>query len=432
MKHILIHCGNGYFFDECYLPVIKELHGHCKVSLLLENSFLTTKILKNVNLFIEDKILHDCHITELYTRSAIGNYLACKNLLKKLKTKKVDLFIIGDDYLPSSQYLITHFKSNGGETAIVKYGFFHMPIHAAYCRENGISMDSWADSFQVSNIRQKIKKLKTKNLTEIIRVGARYIYFRNKPGVYRKKINKFLGFKLIPYLTSGRGLMNCKYDFFVGLSNYVIVHDKLEYEEIKLLIPSAKKIFLAKHPSYDICKDSEQKRRNKLLVLVSSAINAEIPKEKMSWWIEVVQKINGIRKPVEIQLRFHPRESDILKRQFEKAFASKNIRTVTTNSIENSVVEGFSEFMGVVGSSSNALRFARAASREIFIIGLIEGALSGFYGGSFILGDSEGIHWLEKGDTFDKKYLEVPKLSLNKNPSIAEYLLQFLKNPEGV
>jgi hypothetical protein len=85
MKHILIHCGNGYFFDECYLPVIKELHGHCKVSLLLENSFLTTKILKNVNLLIEGKILHDCHIKELYTRSAIGNYLVCKNLLKNFK-----------------------------------------------------------------------------------------------------------------------------------------------------------------------------------------------------------------------------------------------------------------------------------------------------------------------------------------------------------
>ena len=48
-KQVLIYCGNGYIFDEIYLPLIEKNHNKWCIDLLISNYFVSDKVQGKIN-----------------------------------------------------------------------------------------------------------------------------------------------------------------------------------------------------------------------------------------------------------------------------------------------------------------------------------------------------------------------------------------------
>jgi hypothetical protein len=351
-------------------------------------------------------------------------------VVNKLKSKKIDLFLSGGDFVEVNQYLIEHFRSNGGVSVVVGDGLFYENFYKDYYKAKGTPIEE--DSANKSLALTWKQKIRNRSAINIVKGGIRVVFrpvLKIKINL-KKRVNDFLNYRLIPFLMLGKiYTINTftKYNFTVGVADYVIVTDLIEYEGIKLLIPVIKKIFLAKHPSYDMCQYGTTKNRNKLLVLFGGGFPSQFSDKEINRWVLLIEEIKKIKNPIEIHLRFHPREKLSVKKRFEDAFKAKNIQIIMINSNKCPLLENFDEYMGIVGSRSGGLKIARIASQKIFVIGLVDGVESDFYGKPINMGDSEGIHWLSEGDVLTKEKFDVPHLSKNENPTIAEILNNILE-----
>ena len=429
MKNVLIYCSNGYFFEEFYLPIINELENKYNIILLLGYGYIPDQSLQIVKNLFESKSIQEYHVTRIHAeRSSRQRYLRGIEVISKLKGKKIDLFLLGSDFIEVDQYLINHVSSNGGKSVLVGESLFYDIFFEDYYKLKGLPID---DSVKKGATQSWKQKIRNKSTIDIVKAGISLAFRPVLKFKIKIRTNAFLNYRLIPFFMFRKTFTKnafTKYSFAVGVADNVIVTDPIEYEGLKLLIPTIKKIFWAKHPSYDLCKNSEKKARTKLLVIITTGISSGTPNHKIKRWVTVVEEIKRLKNPVEIHLRFHPREAQPVKKRFEDAFKANNIQTVTLNSAKYALPEKFYEYMGVVGSRSGTLRFCRTASHKIFVIGLVDGIHSGFYGKPINMGNSDGIYWLNEDDTITKKTFDVPHLSKNTNPTVAEILMNILES----
>ncbi|MBT3542593.1 MAG: hypothetical protein HN486_03815 [Flavobacteriaceae bacterium] len=392
MKTVLIYCSNGYFFEEFYFSIIKELENTCNIILLLEYGYIPDQSLQIVKNLFESKSIQDYHLTRIHTeRSSRQRYLRGIEVINKLKGKKIDLFLLGSDFIEVDQYLINHVSSNGGKSVVVGDGLFEDIFFEDYYKLKGLPLDDLVKEGATRSWKQKIRN---KSAIDIVKGGISLAFRPVLKFKIKIRTNAFLNYRLIPFFMFRKTFTKnafTKYSFAVGVADYVIVTDPIEYDGLKLLIPTIKKMFWAKHPSYDLFKNSDKKGRTKLLVIITTGMGLKSPDHKIKRWVTVVEEIKRLKNPVEIHLRFHPREQLPLKKRFEDAFRANNIQTVTLNTTKYALPEKFCEYMGVVGSRSGTLRFCRTASHKIFVIGLVDGIHSGFYGKPINMGNSEGI-----------------------------------------
>lgn len=429
MKTVLIYCSNGYFFEEFYLPIINELNSKYNIILLLGDGYIPDQSIKIIKKLYENKSIQEYHVTRIHAeRSCRQRYLRGIEVVKKLKGQKISLFILGSEFIEVDQYLINHVSSNGGESVVVGDSLFYDIFFEDYYKSKGLPLDDSVKKDATLSWKQKIRN---KSAVDIVKAGISLAFRPVLKVKIKIRTNAFLNYRLIPFFmfrTTFTKNEFTKYKFAVGVSDYVIVTDPVEYDCVKRLIPPIKKVFLAKHPAYDLYKNGEEKKRTKLLVIITTGMSPQTPEHKMKRWVTVVEEIKRLKNPVEIHLRFHPREGPVVKNRLEDAFRAKSIQTVTLNSTKYALPEKFHEYMGVVGSRSGSLRFARTASKKNFVIGLVDGINSGFYGKPNNMGNSKGIHWLNEGDVITKKILDVPQLSKNTNPTIAEILTEILES----
>ena len=73
MKNVIIFCGNGYIFEEFYLPIIRDLNGKCNTYLIIEDSFLSKKILETFNSLQKSGSLKNYYISRFCVGKSIGN-----------------------------------------------------------------------------------------------------------------------------------------------------------------------------------------------------------------------------------------------------------------------------------------------------------------------------------------------------------------------
>jgi hypothetical protein len=199
--------------------------------------------------------------------------------------------------------------------------------------------------------------------------------------------------------------------------------DPYEYKMVKEIFPNIPNVFLARHPSYNICK-SKLVNNGNLLIVVGGPIGYELDSEKLSLWINTIETVFKLTSPNEIHLRFHPREMSLPTESFLKALREKNISVKLIDSNTISISEKFCSYLGIIGSPSGALRFARNASLSVFVIGLIDAIHEDFYNKPIALGEISGILWLKNGDQISKELLVSSKGFINKALSVGEILKQ--------
>jgi hypothetical protein len=430
--NILIFIPNGYLFEEFYEPIINEFDGRYAIILALSNSYISQRVIQKSQQLCEQGKINEFHIVNIHTeRSGYKRYLNGMKLIKELKFKKIDLVVWVDDFIEVSQYLLEYFKSNGALTVVIGSGLQYDTLYNDYRKIQGLGITSF-EKRVISKLKQKIA---SKNWKDLLIGGTKTVFQAISliKAKVKNQVSSFMNYRLIPFLLFGRMFIRneyTKYNFAIGIADNVIVTDIVEYKIIKLLIPSIKNVHLVKHPAHGLCQTEEKKDQTKLLLVIGGPIEYKLPSVKMERWTSVVESINKLKQPSEIHLRFHPREGNSVKKQFEEAFRLKKISTTTINSNEYSIVERFNEYMGVVGSPSGALRFARAASSKIFVIGLVNATQPGFFSLPLGMGDTKGIHWLEAGNTLDEKSLTPPQLKNNPNPTVSNILVELLSESQ--
>jgi len=429
MKNVFLYCGNGYLFKEFYEPIIRELDGKCNTFFIIEDSFLSKKILELLNNLQKSGTLKKYYVTRFHVGNSISKqYLECLAFLKKIKTIKVNVFSTSEEGSPIICFLMEYFKTKGG-IVITADGLLRAELHLDFHSREGDSFSEHIENLNI-NWKQKLKnKFQTKGFGGIIDSCVNKLIRPFKVDQIRKRISSFLGFRLFPLLLMGKILKKPTLYKIGTYSENLITVDSVEYECVKLLVPSIRNLYLAKHPSYCLHNSPSSKQKRKLLVMIGGPIGS-ICNHKIERWVSVVKKIKALKAPSEIHLRNHPRENEYVVKQFQEAFIKKNIKTIQINASEKSIADGFEEYMGVVGSPSTGLRFSREAAQNIFVIGIANAAQQNFHSHPLVLGNTEGIHWLYEGDILDEKFLNLPKLPKKEHPSIGEILIKILENQE--
>src|SRR4029078_2565596 len=93
-----------------------------------------------------------------------------------------------------------------------------------------------------------------------------------------------------------------------------------------------------------------------------------------------------------------------------------------------SLMESVGQYVGVLGAYSGALRVARAASSRIFVIGLLHAGEPSAIEEPWVLGNAEGIRWIDEHRSIEAEDLQVPALTLIARPCAADVLRQLAKS----
>jgi hypothetical protein len=424
MKTILIMCSNGYYFDEFYEFLIRGFQGKYHIILALDRGFWPDKILKKVEGYYQEGVILDYHILKQHQKNEFfKQFQGYRDLLGKLKKQKIDLLVLGEDFIPMSRFLHDQIKKLGGVSVVVGPSNLDNPnFYSAYLKKKELPLEN----------KPAATFTKTKKKSRLIKKGYNFIRYIKLRLTQKKNI--LLIYKLIPFLLFRKTYSTkyFEYGFSVGYADYVVVIDSVEYDAIKLLVPSVKKLFLAKHVAWDLCKNCNPIKRDKLLVLVSGAVNGVLPERKIKRWISVVKDVKLLKAPTEIHVRFHPREGEELKKQFLTAFQEEGISLVDRDPAQYSIVDGFCDYMGIIGGKSGGLKFVREASREIFVLGIVDGTEDGFHGKATGMGNCEGMHWLNEESIVNETMLETPAFAPNETPRMVDLLIEILETPENL
>ena len=87
-------------------------------------------------------------------------------------------------------------------------------------------------------------------------------------------------------------------------------------------------------------------------------------------FIEIVESTILAYKPQKVIFRFHPRQSENLKRKFLKCF-NKHYSNFYSQNNEESLLDTVTDSFCVIGGSSQALRVARLSNNRIIVIGVL-------------------------------------------------------------
>ena len=184
---------------------------------------------------------------------------------------------------------------------------------------------------------------------------------------------------------------------------------------------------MAQHPIVGYCKNNKKTNDSTLLILVGGPSGFRVPNHKIQKWISAIQIVMKLKKPSQIHLRLHPRESKKVIMQFEKELSLNNIQYTTLNSKEISIIDNICSYMGVIGSPSLALKIFRWASKETFALCLEDATIPGFYGSILSLGDTEGIKNIDENTVIDSEILIPPKnFSFEKRVKLKDILRNIL------
>ena len=421
MPDVLFFIGNGYSFTDFHEFIILDLKGKCNVFLIIEeNAYLSKKLMEKV------KRLHrECYVKKYYladlhaSRSILINFRNCTELLKQVSKEKIDLFFCGEEGSMIICFMMEYFKLKGTKVVSCEI-IIRSILHIDYKKKTeGV----FPGTTENESLGLKLwRKIKNKEFDEIYKYVVNF--FLRTARIPRIKLQNVLGLHLIPLLLIRRSIKPTNKYMIGTKSDYLIVIDPLEFEGVKLLIPTAKKLYLAKHPVYEFCKNNHQKKTKLLLIIGNS--NDDYKEKNIDRLIIVIEEIRRLKNPTQIHLRMHPREYLESKRKYlEQIFESKNIKYVVIDPVANAITDDLCKYMGAVCTFSSAIRILRNGSPDMFIIGLAD-MTKGLFSHPWAMGSTEGVHWLRERDSFKKEMLNAPRLVKNENPSISEIINDIL------
>lgn len=428
---VLICCGNGYTFDEIYQPIIKDNCNKWDIYLLMNNYYLSEASVKKIDQSVsQGKLISWQIIPELERFLSLNYYKRMFSIIRSFKEKQIDLLLIGNDVSTTDRYLINLAKSLNVMVVIASTGNIWRVLYE-YRKvkgfEAGISFSS-----KVERVFQH------KNSMAILKALSGFV--RRRIAVFMRKIKTkpyyYFHHYFMPFILTRKIFRKSKYDRFAftsGRADAVLVYERTEIDAVRTVIPIVKKLFIAKHPSTDLCQcveDSKAKSEKKLLICFNGNLETELKGEKFERWSIIVKRAVELTGVKEIDLRFHPRTSEkvIWPNQFVKRVESFGCRVRVSNALEECLPDIICNYIGMIAGPSGSLRVARAICKNLFVVGLPNCSDGGKDDQAWILGDAEGISWIHEGEELEMEHLKMKEIAAEEKPSVSDILNTLLLN----
>ncbi|MBI5298908.1 MAG: hypothetical protein HY877_01225, partial [Deltaproteobacteria bacterium] len=210
---------------------------------------------------------------------------------------------------------------------------------------------------------------------------------------------------LLPKFIIGKTFRPGAYDLLTqlgsGRANAYIFCDPVEVKAHQSLFKDSK-VYLAQYPTYGVCRcQNGQPKKNTILSPLSAFIQRDvISEEYLALYYRDFKTVLDQSCAKNIHLRMHPDETGKWYQILREYLSLKGLN-VSIVDCEKPIREVMCDYLGVAGSTSSALRNARAACNHAFVIGFE--AVSKFAQGNprFHFGSSEGIGWINEDGTYD-------------------------------
>lgn len=434
---VLIHCGNGYMFNDIYTPLI-ERQGDCwEITILLSKYNIAEATLDTVNRLAAKKKIASCHFVPIPDKkillAAFKYHQSIWTLTRALSGKGFNLFVLGSDIEPTDRYLIELARSEQARVVVLQTSTLHMVVEYT----NSTRMQSTAEKLKASYLRLMQCDSNVDKLRAIYRFIANRLKKLNGFGI--RKLRVFQNYYLFPWMLTHRVFTRNQYDrsvFTAGRADAVICYGALEAEALEHFVPVAKKIYLAKNPLDDLCRckgEADAVLKTKLLVAFSGNLTTELEGKQFERWISTIHRAVDLTKAEEVHLRPHPRTSKAMtwpQRLLDRV-RQFNCSASIQDALKVSLADIICDYMGVISAPSGTLKVARAACKNIFAVALPYSGDEAYYKGEWLMGSTDGITLIREGEELGMHHLRVSKVERTSWPSVAEVLQRLLTERRG-
>jgi hypothetical protein len=215
---------------------------------------------------------------------------------------------------------------------------------------------------------------------------------------------QFLNRNLLPALLVGKTFPLGEHDWFtqIGTDQFdaVAFLDPLEARAHAALFGNPN-MFVVEHPALGNCRcGTTSAERRAILSPLSGLMGRDsIPLETLEVYRRDLTTALRETGANEIHLRLHPNETGNWPRQLAE-FLNKSGVPARIVDATLPIREMICDYAGMVGFASGTLRDARGSCDYAFLVGMVAASKTMFPNPKLLLGESEGVDWIEEDGTF--------------------------------
>ncbi len=417
-KRLLLVCGNGYVFQEVFVPLIYQVDKEYTVHVWIADFYIsdsTRQLIAQISQLDHVEVIETISpYQQLESRYSWHQRII--GILKRIEDKFFDGVILSSDFQLFDKYLILLLSKQIKVSIVLQTGTIIRVLNE-YRRLKGIK-----DSHLLSRSNDHL---------EVLRRCARSL--RGLWYWLKFEILKHLDYKVIPTLLIGKELPFTTRDNLAFCSGYVdcaIVYDYSEKEVMKQLVPNLKRIEVAEHPAAFYSQQDRLMPQHRMLVIFSGNLTTEMRKDFQDQWVMLISTLCRRYSIKHIDMRFHPRMSAAMKwpEHIIHPLQQRGMQVLRIDSLKESLIDSIKRYDIVVGGPSGALRVVQAVNPVVKIFGFPNRSDSGVDDQQWILGEAKGIQWINDPTSLDN--IDVSQVrKISREQSVLTIIKDLLKEP---
>ncbi len=410
---ILIYSGSGTVSMDYFVPIIPDLGQDWAIDYLEADEARSASADNWISQYLKNGSISTFQRVPSQSSQGAWSYQRMIiSLLEQIKQKPFKVLLLGTDFYLMDRYLIALARELGAKVVVMHTNLLDPGILLRHLASLGME--------------RNVKKMQLAKPSMAVRLWKKgFSLLRRSFKHARLYVDRYV----IPRILWNKVFSVSPYDrfaFTAGRGDVVLFYDTFDASAYQRAVPVLKNAVVTKHPARSPLKTTggvALDRTKKLLVLFSS-YTVEMTEEKMNFWVRVIGQAVAMASLNEVHLRFHPRTRETLvwPARMKEKLASLPVTIKTLPATGASLIEIAREYAGVLGAYSGALRIARAAAPNIFVLGLIGGGEQCSHEGPWVLGNSEGIQWIDETETLRPGHIDVPAPLDENRPTVAEFL----------
>ena len=395
-----------------FVPILPELARDWTVDYIESADAPSSSGKKWISRFLEDGTLASFRVVPSQSQDgSLSFQRKVMDLIKQTKETPFEVLLLGTDFYLFDRYLIALARDLGARVVVLHTNILHPDILRRYLESQGMA--------------HVVKEIHFPKRPFIERA------FKRALSITRKNLNRghvFWDRRVVPALLWKKTFPlgpDDRFTFTSGRADAVLFYDEMDANAYRRAVPAVKNCVVVKHPARTpLPSRKERGHRSKSLLVLFSSYTVEMDQSKIDFWVRVIGETIVLAGLEKVHLRFHPRmRADLTwPGKIKEKLKALPAEVTTVLPTASSLIEIVPDYAGVVGAYSGALRVARAASSEIFVIGMVAGGECCPQEGSWVLGNSEGIVWIEQGEAVRAEHIAVPALVDEGRPTVAEFL----------
>ncbi len=386
---IMIQIQAPYFFEEFFIPLIKNFPIHFEIIILVDAA-PDPKIRQCLEKWCHALDLkYSLVFLQINSSHKVRNFINIRKICRNFG--KLDLFVAADLSTPEVRFLRHELEMIGTPVVFVQASGLHHDFWLSYSNNQ--------DYFGAGKVRKSFLQ----------RLLSFHKYPRYLRYVYRNFFQRLsqLPFRyVLAYVSHRRFYPATRFERFPYIANegerMFVIYDA----DCTLLntVFSPNTATLVNPPYFQI--GDKELERDLLFCLPGPLLEKE-QQENLGSLIEVVNEIIKKYTVENLLIRLHPREteqsSEMILDAVRRGISSKNAKNVSNRDLWP-VLRRCSV---VVGGVSNLLSVARASSRTRKVIGVLNSGLLGVMGSNIQYQDKTGIQWVSSKDDIDWSYFDL-------------------------